>query len=160
MKTPLCVFLKLRLKEERVKFLGGQQLIKSLGLLWMQKKKNHHISSGDFLRMRLKYFLHTGTKMGWASSSETTTRATNHPWILLRIFVQYNPSRKEKTFNFSSTGREQVRSQVSTGDRKTKRCDLLRMEHNIAQHSFEQGPAIFEFERRHRLWVWLLSTSW
>lgn len=39
MKTPLCVFLKLRLKEERVKFLGGQQLIKSLGLLWMQKKK-------------------------------------------------------------------------------------------------------------------------
>lgn len=139
MKIPLCVFQKLRLKEEKVKFLGGWQLIKSLCLLWMQKKKSSYFFWG--LWLRLKYLLHTGAKIGWASSSETTTRATHHPWTLLRIFVQYNPSRKEKTFNLSLTGREQVRSQVSTGDRKTKRCDLLLMEHNTVLWS---GPCHFQ----------------
>lgn len=79
--------------------------------------------------------------MGWASSSEATTRVTHCLQKLVRIFVQYNPPREEKTFNLSPTQRKQARSQVSIWDWKRKWYDLLGMELYAVWGSFKNGFA-------------------
>lgn len=140
-KILLCyILLLLGLKEES-EILRGWQFIKYWGLLWMQKVF-HHTSSGDYLWLRLKYLPHPETKVGWASSSETT-RATHCFWILLRIFVQWNPTREEKTFNLLPTSRKHVRSQVGLGDRKRNWCDLLGTEHYTAERWLSTGLLVW-----------------
>lgn len=89
-----------------------------------------HFFSGDNLRF-CNLNISSHQKQRWAEQeTETTTRATDHLWILLRIFVQCSPVREEETFNLAPESERQV----SIWDRK--RYSLLGLERYTAQSAF------------------------